>query len=281
MKVRGVNYNVEIYNGNQGKERLILLHGFTGSTKNWMHVLDHFSQFELILIDLIGHGQTESPKDVLRYSMEEVVNDIKEIMDMLEISHTNMLGYSMGGRVALSFTVRFPQYINKLVLESSSPGLNNEEDRIQRIEADTKLAKDIMSSDDLSHFVRRWEDIPLFKSQKRLPDLVQSRIRHQRLRNSPLGLANSLMGMGTGVQPSLWHELKRIKTPVLLLCGELDQKFCEIAKQMMQQLENSSKKEIIDVGHAIHVEQPQIFGKIVNEFLLRNKILNRRNYIGN
>ncbi|WP_338789431.1 2-succinyl-6-hydroxy-2,4-cyclohexadiene-1-carboxylate synthase [Metabacillus sp. FJAT-53654] len=263
MKIRGIHYHVDVYS--EG-EPLVLLHGFTGSSHNWKSVMNDLRNCTFILIDIIGHGNTESPEAPSRYRMEEVVKDLASILDEIKIEKANFLGYSMGGRLALAFAATFPNRVNKLILESSSPGLKFVEEREKRKHEDEKLAGEIVR-DGIVKFVERWENIPLFATQKRLPIQQRNSIRQQRLQNSNLGLANSLIGMGTGAQVSLWEELPNIKIPVLLLCGELDKKFCDIAKNMDEHLSISVVKQINDAGHAIHVEQPRIFGKIVNEFL--------------
>ncbi|WP_299094369.1 2-succinyl-6-hydroxy-2,4-cyclohexadiene-1-carboxylate synthase [uncultured Metabacillus sp.] len=263
MKIRGIEYNVEVKSKGQP---LVLLHGFTGSSSNWTSILNEISDTKFILIDIIGHGRTESPEDPARYRTEEAVEDLISILNKLNIEKANFLGYSMGGRLALSFTATYPNRVNKLILESSSPGIKDMDERIKRKISDEKLARSIIKNGMVS-FVDYWEDIPLFSTQKRLPKEQRKQIREKRLENSSLGLANSLIGMGTGVQPSWWKMLPSIKNPILLVCGELDQKFCEIANKMNQMFPNSTLNEIKDAGHAIHVEQPRIFGKIVNEFL--------------
>ena len=97
---------------------------------------------------------------------------------------------------------------------------------------------------------------------------VKESIRQQRLSHSPQGLANSLLGMGTGAQPSWWGKLHQLENDVLLLTGEKDKKFCRIAEKMQKSLKNSSWMVIENSGHAIHVEEPEKFGTIVSEFLL-------------
>jgi 2-succinyl-6-hydroxy-2,4-cyclohexadiene-1-carboxylate synthase len=266
MNIRGIHYQVDVQS--EG-EPLVLLHGFTGSSVNWSHVLEEFSTYKTILIDIIGHGLTDCPNDYSRYKMEEVVEDLANILDQLQIERANFLGYSMGGRLALSFAAIHPTRVKKLILESSSPGLQHENERECRKQADEKLA-DHIEKEGIVQFVNKWETIPLFASQGRLPIQQRNKIRQQRLQNSPRGLANSLIGMGTGAQPSWWDDLTILNVPVLILCGELDKKFCEIAKHMQQLLPNSVIKEINGAGHAIHVEEPRIFGKIVNEFLNLN-----------
>ncbi|WP_026561812.1 2-succinyl-6-hydroxy-2,4-cyclohexadiene-1-carboxylate synthase [Bacillus sp. J37] len=263
MKIRGVSYHVEIV----GKgEPLVFLHGFTGSSLNWQHLINDFRDYQLICIDILGHGKTDHPSDSSRYEMEEVVEDIIEILNRLTIDKAHIIGYSMGGRLALSLAVLYPHRVKKLVLESSSPGLNTYDERNRRIKSDQALADEIVR-EGISRFVEKWEKIPLFSSQMMLSDSKKSKLRKQRLLNSEIGLSNSLLGMGTGSQPSWWDSLPKLRIPVLLICGELDQKFCEIAKRMHELLPYSVIKEINQAGHAIHVEQPRIFGKIVIEFL--------------
>ena len=108
---------------------LVLLHGFTGDSKTWKPFLQNGEKVErLIAIDIIGHGQSDSPKDSKRYEMLSVAKDIKQILEILKIEKTDILGYSMGGRLALSFAIQYPLFVRKLVLESSSPGLITEQE---------------------------------------------------------------------------------------------------------------------------------------------------------
>jgi 2-succinyl-6-hydroxy-2,4-cyclohexadiene-1-carboxylate synthase len=262
--VSGISYNVEI----RGKGSPILfLHGFTGSSQNWLPIVPMFEErYQCILIDIIGHGKTDSPLDSKRYDIEEVSTDIISILDELLIDKIDLIGYSMGGRLALAIAVNYPDRINKLILESSSPGLSLENERRLRRLSDEKLANEI-SINGIEWFVDYWGNIPLFKTQHLLSTERRLAIRNQRISNNIIGLQNSLKGMGTGSQPSYWNRLSLLEMPVLLICGELDQKFCKIAKQMSDVLPNSKVEKITDAGHAIHVEHPKIFGKIVSEFL--------------
>jgi 2-succinyl-6-hydroxy-2,4-cyclohexadiene-1-carboxylate synthase len=265
---RDVLYHVEIVGHGQP---LLLLHGFTGNVDTWKGLIPSLSKhYQLIMVDLIGHGKTDSPLDVERYRMEQMASDLKSILEKLAISKADVLGYSMGGRLALTFANLYPQCVRSLLLESASPGLETELERSERRKQDQKLAERIVANG-IEAFVASWENISLFESQKRLPLEQRLSIREQRLAHSPLGLANSLLGMGTGSQPSWWEELERLDVPVLLITGELDLKFCKIAERMQQRLKKSEWLIINDVGHAIHVEDGDKFGKIVSEFLMKHK----------
>ncbi|CAG9622400.1 2-succinyl-6-hydroxy-2,4-cyclohexadiene-1-carboxylate synthase [Sutcliffiella rhizosphaerae] len=267
MEVNGMHYHVEVLGS--GPISVLLLHGFTGCGENYKDLLEDFPQkdmYTFILLDQLGHGKTNVPMDPDRYSMNQTINDLYTIVKKLEITKLSLYGYSMGGRVALAFATTYPDLVNKLVLESASPGLKEEAEQMTRKQADEKLAKRILEKG-VPKFVDYWTDIPLFQSQKKLPDNIQKKIYHQRLNNSPLGLANSLRGIGTGAQPNYWEALSQLPIPVLLAAGEWDEKFVHIAEEMKNLIRESYFVKIKDAGHAIHVEQPRKFGKIVSEFL--------------
>ena len=87
-------------------------------------------------------------------------------------------------------------------------------------------------------------------------------------RENKEGYALSLLHMGTGVQPSLWKELKKIKSPTLLLAGDLDIKFKAIAKEMVVLIPGANLSIIPDAGHNVHFEMPDIYSEVVKNFLI-------------
>ncbi|MBD3860139.1 2-succinyl-6-hydroxy-2,4-cyclohexadiene-1-carboxylate synthase [Bacillus sp. 28A-2] len=262
----GVAYEVVDQNPT-AENPTLCLHGFTGSADSWEFLNEYMENTRLIQVSLLGHGRTDSPESVRRYAMSQQLADLAEILNQLKLHKVNILGYSMGGRIALSFASRYPERVNKLILESTSPGLSSFKERMARLKHDQQLAQKIRQ-EGLTQFVDFWESIPLFASQKSLPADRLAQLRKGRLKANPLGLARSLEGIGTGSQPSMWQALKHIKLPVLFVCGTLDEKFCNIAKRMQRELEGSQLILVEHAGHTVHVEQPHFFGKIVSEFIL-------------
>ncbi|MGF9724565.1 2-succinyl-6-hydroxy-2,4-cyclohexadiene-1-carboxylate synthase [Bacillus safensis] len=262
----GVAYEVVDQNPSAANPTLCL-HGFTGSAASWTFLNAYLENARLIQVSLLGHGRTDSPVSVRRYAMSQQLADLAEILNQLKLHKVNILGYSMGGRIALSFAARYPDRVNKLILESTSPGLRTFKERMARLKQDHQLAQKIRH-EGLVKFVDFWESIPLFASQKTLSAERQTELREGRLKANPLGLARSLEGIGTGSQPSIWKALKHIHLPVLLICGTLDEKFCHIGKCMQQELKESQFILAEHAGHTVHVEQPHFFGKIVSEFIL-------------
>lgn len=269
LNIRGIEIHFNRYNIG-AKERIVFLHGFTGSTHTWDKVISYLpNTFELLTIDLIGHGLTSKPMDSDRYAVEEQIADLHALFQELQWSNFTLIGYSMGGRLALSYASQYP--VKRLILESSSPGLFDEEERVSRKQSDERLAGRILN-EGLTSFVNFWEEMPLFHTQRHLSMEKQQLIRQERLAGSEIGLANSLRGFGTGVQPSYWKKLEEIVTPTFLLTGELDEKFSKLAKEMKKYLPNVAHKEIRDVGHAIHVENPELFATIVEDIILKEDV---------
>jgi 2-succinyl-6-hydroxy-2,4-cyclohexadiene-1-carboxylate synthase len=263
--IEGAHYHIETCG--EG-DPLLLLHGFTGDSSTWLPFCENWGKHsKLIIPDLIGHGKTDAPQNADRYQIEVAAKDLLHILEKLDCKKVDVLGYSMGGRLALTFAILYPEKVNRLILESSSPGLLTETERLERRMKDGELA-DFIIEKGMENFVDYWENIQLFSSMRNLPQKIKDKVRRQRLSHSPQGLANSLTGMGTGAQPSWWGKLDQIDSQVLLLTGEKDEKFCRIAEKMQKLLKNSNWMVIENSGHALHVEVKEKFGTIVSEFLL-------------
>ena len=262
--VNGIRLNVKL--AGTGPP-LMLLHGFTGGCENWRPLLPSLCrQYQVILVDLIGHGFSEAPADFMRYSMDYAVQDLLRIVDCFGFQKINLLGYSLGGRCALRFAVQAPERLNALVLESSSPGIADAAEREARRLSDEALA-DWIEQRGVAAFVERWTNLALFATQQQLPDAVKNEVRRQRLQNRAGGLANSLRGMGTGAQSSLWESLPEMKIPALLLAGSGDAKFQQIGLLMEDLLPAANFEVIPQAGHTVHLEQPELFTNRVTDFL--------------
>jgi 2-succinyl-6-hydroxy-2,4-cyclohexadiene-1-carboxylate synthase len=246
---------------------LVLLHGFTGNSEIWQPFIDALARnYRVITVDLPGHGLTQVTGDASRYQMAQIAADLESLLKRLAAVPAHWLGYSMGGRLALYIAAMKPHLVSSLILESASPGLATLADRYRRRLSDEALADRIIAIG-VPAFVDEWEKSPIFSTQERLPDDVRSTLRTQRLKNSATGLANSLRGMGTGTQPSLWAELININSKVLLLAGEHDQKFIGINRRMVAKIPDATLTIIPGAGHTIHLEQPDQYISTILEFL--------------
>jgi 2-succinyl-6-hydroxy-2,4-cyclohexadiene-1-carboxylate synthase len=238
-----------------------------GSTATWAAHVPVLSQhYRVITLDLPGHGKTEAPEAIDHYTMARCMDILWSVFQYLKIEKAHLLGYSMGGRVALSFAATHPELIDTLILESASPGLADPEERAARVKSDNTLA-DRIEREGLERFVDYWEALPLFESQRSLPESIRAELRAGRLNQNPRGLANSLRGLGTGMQPSLWDSLEKLDIPTLLIAGALDSKYTEIAKAMVKKLPDAKVALFEGAGHTVHLERADAFDQRVLSFL--------------
>ena len=242
---------------------ILLLHGFTGSTAEWADVIPRLAPFrQVIAVDLPGHGQSLADQ----CSMENCVSEMLAMMEDRGHAQFDLLGYSLGGRVALHLALAAPERVRSLILESASPGIADPAERAARAAADDALADQIVTQG-VEWFADYWQAIPLFASQASLPTEARAALRERRLRNSPAGLATSLRGMGTGRQESLWPRLDTITMPTLLMTGELDIKFKAINRQMAALMPSARHTSLPGAGHTAHLERPEAFAELVVGFL--------------
>lgn len=274
-----VNYQMI---GDGGRPAIMFLHGFMGRGNDWESTALHFADdYFCILPDLPGHGDTRLSADPDEYSMSAAAHSVADMLDRLGIDRAILVGYSMGGRIALYAALEYPERANGLVLESTSPGLRTERERFERIEIDEERASRLVSNG-IDHFVDEWYELPLFASLKSHPD-VFAVIKEKRKRNSVEGLRRSLQGLGTGAQPSLWERLSECAMPVLLLCGEYDAKFIEINRAMSDSVDHAKLRIVPGAGHLVHVEQPTAYRRAISDFLNENiqDIQEIRNHVRN
>lgn len=171
---------------------------------------------------------------------------------------SRLIGYSMGARVALSMLLAAPQKFASAVLVAPNPGLQTARERAERHEVESAWCDEI-TSHGLEAFVDGWERKPLFDSQRSLDLQTQARQRAIRLSHFPEGIVGAIRSLGLAVMPDFWSRLRLVKLPIALVCGALDTKFCDIAKQMDAALPNSRLEILEDCGHNPVIERPEQF----------------------
>ena len=242
---------------------LVMIHGFLGNVHTFEPYIAKLEEHvDIILVECPGHGEGSNFKAT--WDFPYISQALIETIAQFHYSNVYLYGYSMGGRIALYTAIHYRDYIHKLILESSTPGLETTDAQIARIKQDLQQSASMIT--DYAAFVKRWEQLPLFKTYHPLSHVAEEKQRNTRLNHEPLAVAKALIEYGTGKQPNLWPHLPELKLPVLLLTGSLDTKFCAIAKRMHTMLPNSTHT-IIDAGHTIHVENSQIFDTIIVSFI--------------
>jgi 2-succinyl-6-hydroxy-2,4-cyclohexadiene-1-carboxylate synthase len=246
--------------GDKTLPSLLLLHGFMGSSADFHPAISTLSQyFQCICVDLPGHGQTPIDKHDFVSTAEQI----------LAIAPDNcyLLGYSLGGRLALYMALHYPDRWQKVILESASFGLPTAQIRQERQRQDSAIARKLRQPDlDFAAFIHNWYQQPVFTGIEDHPNF--SELMVSRSNNNPLSLARSLETMGLGQQPYLGELLKTNKIPLLILVGEQDTKFVEIGQQIATFCQQVELKIIPNCSHNIHFQQLDLWLRTVQKWLL-------------
>ena len=250
--------------GSADNPTLLFLHGFMGSSADWVEIAQQFSaEYHIIIPDLPGHGRSHF-SEAAHFAMPAAAQQLIDILDKENIETCTPIGYSMGGRVALFLATQFPQRVAKLLLESSSPGLKTAEERAARRKWDESVAQKI-SEQPLPQFLADWYAMPLFDSLRRHPHYAN--IVAGRAANDAAQLALSMRHMGTGSQPSLWPAWQNLEIETLLLVGELDKKYVGISAEMASLNSHATAMTLPAVGHNAHAENADQFISILKSFI--------------
>lgn len=266
ITVDKIDYYIEI----RGKGKpLICLHGFSESLNTFKHV--DIENRQLILIDQIGHGKTRAPISEEIYSLEYMTRTIHEIINRVASKPYDLLGYSMGGRQALYYAIKYPNEISALVLESASYGLMDEVDRANR-RKNEKYISEQLEKFGINWFVPFWENISIFDTQKLLSDSVKDEIKQQRLSNNAEFLAMHIKKMGQGNFPYLKDKLSDLPMPILYIAGEFDYKYRDYQEVFEESCKRINTEIICGCGHNTHIEKPNVFSSTVSSFLNKEEV---------
>lgn len=241
---------------------LVLLHGFTGGPENWRPMTARLSETIGVLAPtLVGHG---NPVHADVAGFDDEVDRIASLISTTTRWH--LVGYSLGGRIALALLARHARLFSGATLIGAQPGLRSEEARAERRAADERWCT-MLRERPLSEFVAAWEDQPLFRSQRTLPDETLARQRAERLARDPAGLVRSLAVTGLGVMPSYWDALSGIRVPTTLIVGSKDEKFTTLGREMVARLPSARLEIVPDAGHNVVLERPDVVRALLDRAL--------------
>ena len=250
-------------------EPVIVIHGFTGSGAAMAPLVHRLDGWQRIAVDLPGHGRSPAPPQPSRYSIEAMAESVARLAATAADESYHVIGYSMGGRVALALAAAHPHVCRSVALISATAGMTDEAERAHRRQADEALA-DRIGEHGLEQFVADWMAAPMWDTLRAcLSETEWEASMRQRLGCDPVGLANSLRAGGTGSMTPLWDRLATLAVPTLIVCGALDGKFVELGRRMSELLPHSELAVMSGVGHAVHLEAPDLCADTVADFMRR------------
>jgi 2-succinyl-6-hydroxy-2,4-cyclohexadiene-1-carboxylate synthase len=232
-------------------ESVVLLHGFSGTHRAWDGVVARLDPERYLprALDLPGHGDAVDSCGVAGEAITFTGCVDRVLLDSPE--RFALCGYSLGGRVALHVALAAPERVSRLVLVSSTAGIEDAAERAQRRRSDERLAREL-EDEPFADFIERWRTQPLFAED---PPEVGRRAREDQRRNRPDALAAVLRGIGSGQMKPLWDRLPDLQMPVTVLVGDRDVKFVGVGKRMVELLPDASLV-IAPGGHGLPLENP-------------------------
>jgi 2-succinyl-6-hydroxy-2,4-cyclohexadiene-1-carboxylate synthase len=247
-----------------------LLHGFTQSGRSWRELISHMPEgWKWIVPDLRGHGRTITTPGA-PCSMDACTEDLIALWEELDLGRTHLVGYSMGGRLALHVAARRPERLLSLLTIGAHAGLD-EEARAGRRQGDEALAERI-ENDGIESFVDHWGSLPLFAGLQRRGQGYVAQLRAERLQNHVAGLACSLRGMGAGVMEPLWDDLGRVAVPCTFVAGQLDHGYVASARRLATTVPHGQVEIVLRAGHAVHQERPDAFARVLTNHLAHSSV---------
>lgn len=251
--------------GDPSHPPVLFLHGFLGAGVDWLRIAFEFgTQYFCLFPDLPGHGKNITLSLTTPLNFDTLNDGLLTLLDHFQLPQTHLVGYSLGGRAALSFAVHYPERVTTLTLESASPGITDPGERRARAAEDDRRAETIRAAG-VEAFVEHWYTLPLFRSLRNHPRLAE--IMARRKANHPGWVAKAIRALSPGRQTPVWDQLSLLDMPVLFVAGALDEKYTQVGRQLAVQVPQCRLEIIPQAGHNVHLEKPETFVPLLKEFL--------------
>ncbi|WP_257285300.1 2-succinyl-6-hydroxy-2,4-cyclohexadiene-1-carboxylate synthase [Endozoicomonas sp. SESOKO1] len=250
---------------------VVLLHGFLGSASDWRSLLALLKDdYHLITVDLPGHGSSQwleedsQGADYFCHRLEQTIQAIEQA-EGISLKRLNLLGYSLGGRLSMAYTIAFPERVGKLILEGAHPGLVSEQERSERYQSDLQWARRFRQ-EPVADVLWDWYKQPVFSD---LEDSQVLSLIDERSQGSGLLLADALMAFSLSKQPDYRRALTRIKADsplsprVHYFHGENDHKFAQLGQYLLVEHVVYRVHPVTGCGHNVHREQPEAMARLL------------------
>ncbi|MEN9577178.1 MAG: hypothetical protein RJA70_187 [Pseudomonadota bacterium] len=254
--------------------KVLLLHGFSGAPESWRKVTEQLApDVEASAPALAGHSGSElirgawqphpPPSQPWCDGFEAEVDRLAQWVLHFGVSPCVLVGYSLGGRLALGLLHRHPQLFTRGLLIGTHPGIADAAERGERHQFEQERVT-MLIEQGIGPFMDYWQDLPLFSSQRTLPMETRERQAQLRRTHTPHGLILSLRTCGLAVMPNYWPHLSELKTPTTLVVGAEDARFKRIAREMAELVPNASLRVIENAGHNPVLESPQTLADLIS-----------------
>ena len=241
--------------------RIVFLHGFSGRASDFCGVARHLSN-AMYAFDLFGHGPLTARNTP--FTLNAQIESLSQTVTKDDI----LVGYSMGGRLALEAVCRANCNPKALILVGTSAGLTGAHIRAQRRQVDADRAKFIEECG-VDEFLREWARTPLISTQERAPMCLRTLMKASRKGHTASGLSTVIRTFSPGEMPDRNDDLCFVEVPTLLIAGADDEKYLAIHQVMAEKIPRSQCESVDGSGHAPHLEVPHTLAQHISTFLDR------------
>ena len=243
----GVNIYYEVHGTGP---TVLLSHGYTATSAMWAGQVDALGRaFRLVIWDMRGHGNSDSPDDPKAYSRALTTADMAALLDVIDAPSAVIGGLSMGGYMSLAFNVDYPSRADALMLFDTGPGYRSDDGRAGWNRTAEKRAEQ-------------------FETQGLAALSSSNEVRLSRHRSAN-GLALAARGMLAQSDGRVMASLPEIHVPTLVLVGALDQPFLAATDYMAAKIPGAERVVLDGAGHASNIDRPKEFNAAVTRFLER------------
>ena len=263
MKIKNSKSKIYVKSMNEeiGGTPMVFFHGFTGCSKDWLYITKKINKWSII-IDIPGHASSLFEHLDSPYTIDDLCHELYLVFNELKLKKIYLVGYSMGGQIAIAYASKYPDNIDGLYIESSSLGIDDHSSRKDKYNADLLLCGTI--EDNINVFVDKWESNPLFSNQRKRNYLQWDLQRKNRLGHDKMQLSKALQSFSKGKMPYYENTFKEFNFPIFIINGTDDDKYVKIGKKMTYMNINAKQYIIAKASHNIHLENPGVFVSVLN-----------------
>jgi pimeloyl-ACP methyl ester carboxylesterase len=261
-----LNGNDLFYNAHGQGRPLVLVHGFGVTSRFWdetVRALD--GRYRLIVYDARGHGQSGVPEDLAAYDESVFVDDLRALLDHLQIERAAVCGMSMGGNITLRFGIAYPKRLNGLIV--GAPGTGSDDARAWRRRSEIlgrvlrergldSFAEAVLTSPPVARFVAQGPE-------------ARAWLREQLTSHSAEGLIRTVLGE-QATRPVIYDledQIRAFTVPLLVIVGEHDEASIKASRFVAEHAPNAELAIMPGAGHLTNLEQPAAFAALVDAFL--------------
>jgi pimeloyl-ACP methyl ester carboxylesterase len=247
---------------------LILVHEFAGDWRSWEQQMRYFGKrYRTVAFNARGFPPSDVPEQVASYSQARAADDILAVLDHIGAAKAHIVGLSMGGFATLHFGLRHPQRALSLCIGGC--GYGAELDKREAFRAEADVIANMIRSEGMPAFAERYAYGPTRVQYENKDPRGHAEFKKMLAEHSAAGSANTQQGVQKE-RPSLYtmvEDMKRIDVPTLIITGDEDWPCLLPGILMKQSIPSSALVVMPNAGHAINIEEPEEYNRLVGDFL--------------